>query len=165
MIDISGFGLTITIVAVQTFPMGFSVTQFSDDSDPLEIQDDEPGSFVMLYDGSLFSFTQANPILVKISVIAGTEDDLNLKILLGARRLVNSLLPIDDVTSMVINYPDGGKVLLSNGSILSGATADSITIDKRKRANIYTFVFGNSAGLQSPKQIISEVVQGGIGLL
>lgn len=164
MINISGFGLKATIVAIQTFPMGFTIQQFSDDADPLEIQDDVPGNYEMLYDGSLFAFTQANPILVKVSVIPNTEDDTNLKILLGARRMANSLLPVSDVTSMVISYPDGGKAILSNGTILSGPPADSVKSEGRKRSNTYSFAFGNSTGLQSSRQAISEIAQGVLGL-
>ena len=164
MIDVSGFGLKATIVAIQTFPMGFTVQQFADDVDPLEIQDDVPGGYEMLYDGSLFAYTQANPILVKISVLPGSEDDINLKILLGARRMANKLLPISDVTSLVVSYPDGGKAVFSNGSIISGPPADSIKQEGRKKGNTYLFAFGNSTGAQSTRQVVSEVIQGVVGL-
>lgn len=165
MIDLSGFGLKATVVAIQTFPMGFSISQFADDVDPLDIQDDVPGGYQMLYDGSLFSFTQANPILIKVGVIPGSEDDINLKILLGARRMSNSLLPISDVTSMVVSYPDGGRAVFSNGSIISGPPSDSIKNSGRKRGNTYMFAFGSSLGLQSVGQGLAEVGQGILGLL
>ncbi|MEG0207028.1 phage tail fiber protein [Citrobacter sp.] len=164
MIDVSGFGLKATIVALQSFPMGFTVQQFADDVDPLEVQDDVPGAYEMMYDGSLFAYTQANPILVKISVLPGSEDDVNLKILLASRRMANKLLPISDVTSMVISYPDGGKSIFSNGSIISGPPADSIKQEGRKKGNSYLFAFGNSTGAQNTKQIASEVIQGIAGL-
>lgn len=165
MIDVSGFGLKATIVALQSFPMGFTVQQFSDDIDPLEIQDDTPGAYEMLYDGSLFAYTQASPILVKISVLPGSEDDINLKILLSSRRMANKLLPISDVTSMVVSYPDGGKTVFSNGSIISGPPADSIKQEGRKRGNTYTFAFGTSIGAQATRQTVSEVIQGFVGLI
>lgn len=165
MIDVSGFGLSATIVAIQTFPMGFTVKQFADDVAPLEIQDDEPGGYEMLYDGGLFTFTKANPILIKIGVLPGSEDDINLKILLGARRMTSSLLPITDVTSMVVSYPDGGKAVFSNGSILSGPPADTIQQSGRKKGNVYTFAFGSSTGIQSGKQLVAEGIQTVLGFL
>lgn len=164
MIDVSGFGLKATIVAIQSFPMGFTVQQFSDDVDPLEIQDDVPGAYEMMYDGSLFAYTQANPILVKISVLPGSDDDVNLQILLSARRMTNKLLPISDVTSMVVSYPDGSKAIFSNGSIISGPPAASVKAEGRKKGNTYLFVFGSSAGAQTTTQVVSEAIQGIAGL-
>jgi hypothetical protein len=165
MIDVSGFGLKATVVAVQTFPMGFTIETFADDVDPLDIADDEPGGFEMLYDGQLFAFTKANPITVKVSVVPGSEDDINLKILLASRRAANNLLPISDVTTMVISYPDGGKSVFSMGSIMSGPPADSVKQEGRKKGNTYTFVFGSSTGIQNSRQLISEAAQGILGLL
>lgn len=165
MYDLSGFGLKATIVALQTFPMGFQVSDFADDVNPLEISDDEVAAYEMLYDGSLYAFTKAFPITVKISVIPGSDDDINLKILLAAKKVTSHLFPISDLTSMVVSYPDGGKAIFSNGTILSGPPADSITLGGRKKGNTFTFVFGAVGGAQSSRQIAASAVQFGLGLL
>ena len=33
--DISGFGTEVLLVAKSTFPVGFNITQFADDTDPV----------------------------------------------------------------------------------------------------------------------------------
>lgn len=164
MFDVSAFGTGVTIVALQTFPMGFQLSSFADDKDPLTIQDDEVGGFEPLYDGSLFCFTKANPIKVTVSVIPGSDDDINLKVLLGAKRVKKKIDIIPDVTSMVVSYPKAGYVVFSNGSIISGPPADSISAGRR-RGNSYTFVFGSVNGLQTPLQALSGIVQGALDFL
>lgn len=165
MINVSGFGSRVTIVALSSFPVGFTLSEFSDDADPLVFEETEPTSFEMLYDGSLFAFDKAAPVICKVSVIPGSNDDINLKILLQARKGAIQLVPIPDVTSMVITYPDDGRVMLTAGTILSGPMADSIVQQGRKKANTYTFAFGAFAGMQNGKQLAAEVVRNVLGLL
>lgn len=165
MVDISGFGSGITIVALQSFPMGFSVTQFSDDVDPVSAEEMEPTGYEPLYDGSLFFFDKTAPIKVNISVIPGSDDDINLKILLQSRKGSLSLIPLPDSTTMVVTYPNGGRVVLSDGSIVKGPVMDSVQNSGRKKGNTYTFVFGSFAGAQSPKEFIAGVGQTILGLL
>lgn len=148
MQNISGFGTSLTIIATQSFPFGFGVTKFADDVAPITHKEVEPTAYQELIDGSLFFFTQAAPVEVAISVIPGSEDDINLKILLQAQKGGIQLLPVPDVTSMVLSYPKG-KVMLTNGSIIRGPLMDSIGDTSRKNSNTYTFVFGNFAGAQN----------------
>jgi len=159
MIDISGFGASITVLAVQSFPVGFSLSQFADDQDPLAVEDIEATAYEMLMDGSIFIFDKAVPVKLMVAVIPGSSDDINLKILLQSRKGAASIIPLPDVTSMVISYPDGGKVIFTNGSIIKGPLADSIQLSGRKKGNVYTFVFGSFSGAQSAKQVISGLVQ------
>lgn len=163
MNDISGFGTGIVIVALQSFPMGFSVSKFADDVDPISAKDVEPTGYEMLYDGSLYAFDKAAPIEVAISVIPNSEDDINCKILLQSRKSAKRLFPVDDVTSMVVTYPDGGRAILSNGTILRGPMLDSIESIGRRKSNTYTFVFGSSTGAQSARQFVSGIAQAILG--
>lgn len=162
---IDGFGLGVTILALQSFPMGFSISQFADDVSPLEVEETEPVGYDMLYDGSLFAFDKAAPVKLSIGVIAGTTDDINLKILLQARKAASTIIPIPDITSAVITYGDGGRILLSNGTILRGPLGDTVQREGRKKGNVYTFVFGSFNGAQNVKEIIAGVAQAAIGLL
>lgn len=159
MIDVSGFGTGIVIVAVQAFPMGFTVNRFADDKDPIKAKEIATTGYEMLYDGSLFSFDKAAPSEIDISVIAGSEEDLNLKILLQSKKGSRRLLPIQDMTSMIITYPDGGRVALSNGTIISGPLVDTVLTNGRKEGNTYKFVFGSITGAQSATQLISGIGQ------
>lgn len=165
MIDISGFGTGITIVALQTFPMGFSVSQFADDIDPIDAKEIAAVGYEMLFDGSPFFYDKASVIEVKIGVIAGSDDDLNLKTLLQVKKGTVSILPISDVTTMVVTYPDKGRVVLSNGSIVSGPLLDSIQATGRKKGNTYTFAFGSFMGAQSAAELVSGIASSALSLI
>jgi hypothetical protein len=159
VIDISGFQTGIIVVALASFPVGFSLSQFADDVDPLTVDVTETTGYEMLYDGSLFAFDKAAPIKLSVSVIPGSADDINLKILLQARKGSKSIVNLPDITSIVITYPDGGRVMLSSGTILSGPLADTIQTTGRKKGNTYSFVFGSFAGAQNPIELASTVAR------
>lgn len=159
MFDISGFGTSISIVALKSFPVGFTVSDFADDIDPIVAEDVEPTGWELLYDGSVFTFDKAAPIKLTLGVIAGSQDDINLKILLQSRKASTKLLPFDDNTSAVITYPDGGRVILSNGALISGPLVDGIQSAGRKKGNAFSFVFGSFAGAQSRKEFVSTIAQ------
>lgn len=163
MIDISASGTEVTIIALQTFPIGFTVSSLADDVDPIQVEETETTGFEMLFDGSLFAYDKATPIKIGLAVIAGSSDDINLKIMLQSRKGNASILPFPDVTSAIFSYPDGGKVILSNGTILSGPLLDGVLSSGRKKSNLYTFAFGSFAGAQSRKEFISTIAQGFLG--
>lgn len=165
MQDISAFGTSITCLALSSFPMGFSISQFADDADPLSIEEIEPTGSEMLYDGSIFFFDKAAAVKLSISVIAGSDDDINMKILLQARKGTPSIIPLPDITSMAISYPDGGRIMLTNGSIYKGPIGDSLLASGRKKGNTYSFQFGSFAGAQSVKELIATVAQSVLSIL
>jgi hypothetical protein len=164
MHDVSGFGTTVSILATQTFPIGFTASNFADDKDPLKIEEIEPTGYEFLIDGSLFLFDKSAAIKVQLSVVAGSADDINLKIMLQARKGTSSIINLPDVTTMTIAYGNGGAVAFTNGSIISGPLADSITQAARKAGNTYTFVFGSFAGAQSVTEAVATAVQAIAGL-
>lgn len=159
MINISGYGTKVNIVALQTFPMGFTVKQFADDADPISVDQTEPVGYDLQFDGGIVVYDKAAVVRVSLSVIPNTDDDINLKLLLQARKGGFKWLPIQDVTSMVINYPDGGKVALTMGTIIDGPLADSIQSSGRRRSNTYTFVFSAFGGAQNSRQLITSGIQ------
>lgn len=159
MIDISGFGTGITVIATTSFPTGFTLTQFADDEDPLNVENTEVSGYEKLYDGSIFTYDKTSPLLLSVGLIPNTEDDINMKILMQMRKSSVHLLPLPDTTSMVICYPDGGKVAMSQGTVLSGPLADSLTTQGRRKGNVYHFVFGTFAGAQNATELVSTVAQ------
>jgi hypothetical protein len=159
MQNLSAFGTGITVVALSTFPVGFSLSEFADDSDPLVIDDVEPVGSENLVDGSIFFFDKAAPVKVVVSLIAGSQDDLNCKILLQARKGSSSIINIPDITSLVINYPSTGLVAFSEGSIVSGPLGDSIQQSGRFKGNKYTFMFGAFSGAQSFTELATDVLR------
>ncbi len=165
MIDISGFGTGITVISTTSFPYGFQIDAFADDEDPLNVENTEVSGYEKLYDGSIFTFDKTSPLLLSVGVIAGSDDDLNLKVLMQMRKSSPQLLPQIDTTSMVICYPDGGKVAMSNGTILSGPLADSLTAQGRRKGNVYHFVFGTFVGAQSATELVSSIAQNVLSLV
>jgi hypothetical protein len=165
MIDISGFGTGVTIIALSSFPMGLTVSQFADDQDAVTCEEIETSAWEMLYDGSLFSYDKAAPVIINLSVIAGSSDDTNLKILLQARKGASKIIPLPDVTSMVINSPTSGVVMLSNGTIFKGPLVDTVQSSGRKKGNTYSFAFGSFQGAQSALELVAGIAQAAIGFL
>lgn len=160
MIDIGGFGTKIQIVAIQTFPLGFEVSEFADDIEPISITPIELIGFKRLYDGDIFFHKKNTPVEIEISVTPNSSSDINMKILLQTAGLNKKFSPVRDILTMVVGYGDGGKVVFSKGSIVSGPPADSITADKRKSSNTYKFVFGTWDGAQSISQVMTGILDG-----
>lgn len=159
MIDISTAGSGITIFSLTSFPMGFHLSAFADDVDPLVVEPTEVTGFEKLYDGSIFAFDKCAPVLLSVAVIPNTPDDINLKIMLQKRKSSPSIIQVKDDCTMVIGYADGGRNVLSQGTILGGSIADSLTSVGRKKTNEYHFAFGSFDGFQSYRQVISFATQ------
>jgi hypothetical protein len=164
MENVSAFGTSINILATRSFPIGFQVKKLADDKDPLVIEEIEPTGHEFLVDGSLFIFDKATAIKVKISVVAGSDDDLNLKVMLQARKGTPSILNLPDITTMTILYGNNGSVMFTSGSIVSGPLGDSINQSGRYPSNTYTFVFSDFAGAQSVSEVINTAIQAITGL-
>jgi hypothetical protein len=164
MQDVSAFGTTISILATQSFPIGFTVNKFADDKDPLKIEDIEATGYEFLIDGSLFIFDKAAVIKVQVAVIAASEDDINFKTMLMSRKGSSGVLGLPDVTTMTISYGNGGVVVFTNGSIVSGPLGDSIEQSGRHPSNTYTFVFSDFAGAQSVSEVVNTALNAIAGL-
>ena len=93
------------------------------------------------------------------SAIPNTDDDINPKILLQKRKSKATFLELPDTVTMVVGYPDGGRNVLSSGSILGGSIADSLMSGGRKKSNTYHFVFGSFDGFQGFQQFVANVFQ------
>lgn len=165
MIDVSGFGLKATIVALNTFPSGFEVSQFPDETDALTFSNLEVSGYQMLFDGTLFIFDKAAPIIVDIAVLPNTTDDANLKMLLSVKQGMKSWLPFSDFTSMVIYYPEGGYTVLTQGSIVSGPVGDSLKQSGRKGSNTYRFAFGSVTNMQSASETALSIAENILSVL
>ena len=157
MIDISGFGTGVTIIALQSFPMGFTVSEFADDKDAIVCEPMEAAAWDMLYDGTLFAYNKASPVQISLSLIPGSDDDINMKILLQGNVSSSGILPLPNTTSMVINYPSG-LVMLGNGVLYRGPLTDSVQATGRKSGNTYDFAFGSFMGAQSPMEAVAGLI-------
>lgn len=84
MNDVSATGLALVVQASKTFPSGIFITQFADDADPLDLPAVDIAQTGMDINGNLVSWSTPTPQTVTINVLAGSEEDQNLAILLEA---------------------------------------------------------------------------------
>jgi len=141
MQDISGYGISASVAASNTFPSGFPVTQFADDADPVDAASIQLADKAMGVNGDLIVWSKANPILVVIAVIPGSDDDRNLSVLAEANRTAKGKAPARDVINMVITYPDGSTASLSQGKITDAIPTQAIASAGRMKSKPYGFVF------------------------
>lgn len=139
--DISGFGLRARLVASTTYPVGFDITRFSDDTDPLDVPVVAAAEVAMGLNGDLVSWGSANAILVNVSVIPGSDEDRALETLLEANRTARGRRPARDRINLTVIYPDGSQATASNGVILQGASAQSVASSGRLKTRTYNFAF------------------------
>jgi hypothetical protein len=141
--DISGFGLRVNVRASVTFPIGFNVTEFADDADPLDNPSLQVADKAMGLNGDLITWSTANPLLAALNVIPGSEADINLAILLEANRVGKGKTGARDKITMTTIYPDGSTVVSSKGRLTDGPAAKSVASAGRLKTNTYQFVFEN----------------------
>lgn len=146
MQNISGFGLSINIVASKTFPVGLYIDQFADDTDPTDLTNLQIADKAMGLNGDLIIWSKPNPITINVSVIPGSFADINLAILLEANRVGRGKIGARDVLIMNVNYPAGNFIILQNGAITDGPVASSVASSARLKSKTYSFAFENRIG-------------------
>lgn len=146
MQNISGFGFGVTLQASVTFPNGFDITQFADDADPFDTPEIKVADKKMGLNGDLIIWSTASPIEVKIAVVPGSDDDVNLAILLEANRVSAGKSSAQDVITLTGVYPQGPNLVLSPGIIEMGPVGTSIASAGRMKSKTYSFTFEARAG-------------------
>lgn len=140
---ISGAGLSITLVASVTFPNGITLTQFADDTDPLDFPDATIAEYGIGLNGHMVIWQKAIPLQINLSIIPSSTDDANLSILWEANRQKKNSNSVKDVISMSVNYPDGTVKSLVSGAILTGAPIKSVQQNGRYKTKTFGFIFEN----------------------
>jgi hypothetical protein len=143
--DISGFGMRINIIASQTFPSGFMVTQFADDADPFDLPSIQIADKAMGLNGDLVVWSKAAPIDVTINVIPGGEDDRNLQALTEANRVSKGKHSARDTITMTRIDVDGESLTMTNGRLTDAPVGSSVASAGRKKTSAYTFTFESKA--------------------
>lgn len=139
--NVSGFGAKCHIVSTATFPYGFALSKLADDIDPIVVEDLEIKKFEMLLDGSMLAYQTANPVLVSLSVIAGSVDDINLGVMLSASQIRGKLIKLPDTVLMTVSYPDDTISTFTRGAMLAGPPAKSVLVSGRYKTSTYKFAF------------------------
>lgn len=143
--DISGFGIQVRITASNTFPNGFTVTEFADDADPFDVAAQAIAETAMGLNGDLVNWSTATPIPMVLNVIPGSESDQNLAVLAEANRVGRGKQSARDVITAVAVYPNGETFTATEGKITNAMFANSVASAGRLKSKPYTFAFENRA--------------------
>lgn len=139
--EVSGFGTVVSIIANNTFPVGFTVTQFADDADPLDMASVQIADTAMGVNGDLISWARATMLPMVINVIPGSDDDLNLQILADSNRVGQGKNSANDVIRATVVYPDTTVVQLTGGKMTSAQFGRGIASNGRQKTKSYAFNF------------------------
>lgn len=146
--DISGVGLQIQLIASVTYPaIGVNITDFADDSDPLDFPSLQLADKAMGLNGDLVSWGTANAIPMTVNVIPGSDSDIALSILAEANRVGRGKKSAKDRITAVVMYPDGLPVTLTGGVLTDAMPANSVASAGRKKSKPYIFAFENKVGI------------------
>jgi len=146
MNNISGFGTVLNLVASSSFPSGFTITQFTDDTDPIDIAPMDLGDTAMGVNGDLIVWNKATAIKVTLSVIPDSDDDINLGILAENNRVGKGKISARDEITLTKISPDGRHTTFSNGILTNAPIGTSIAGSGRAKTKVYTFAFENKTG-------------------
>ena len=141
MFNISGFGLTVSLIASNTFPVGLLLTQWPDDQDAISFSDIEIGDAQMGVDGDMVFWSKAVPIKCTISAIPDSPTDLQLAVLLSANRVGVNKIGARDIIQMAIVQGNNNFGTFTNGGIISGPPFNGVQSSGRMFTKRYTFVF------------------------
>lgn len=144
--DITGYGLVVVLTASNTFPAGIAITQFADDSDPLDIAAIKIADTAMGLNGDGIKWSRAimNPMV--LNVIPNSVDDQNLAILANNNRVSQGSLNAQDVITAVIKYPDGTAITMNSGFITDAPFGTAVASAGRMKTKTYTFSFTGNTG-------------------
>jgi hypothetical protein len=143
MQDISAFGLQIQLIATSTFPVGFNITEFADDTDPFDVPSLQVADKAMGINGDLIVWSKANPILISISLVPGSLEDILMALLLEANRVGKGKISNADTITMVGEYPNGTIITLLQGRITDGPPGSAVSSAGRLKSKTYQFAFEN----------------------
>lgn len=141
--DISGYGLRANVKASITFPNGFDVTEWADDTDPLDSESIQIRDKAMGLNGDLVTWSKATPLPIAMGVIPNSEADKNLAALFEANRSGKGKTGVRDVVTITWVYPDGSTATFTEGAITDGPATLSVASAGRIKTNVYKFAFEN----------------------
>ncbi len=139
--NISGTGLVVVLQTTVTFPVALTISEFADDSDPLDIAALTIADSAMGLNGDLIVWAKANPIQMTLNVIPDGPDDTNLQILGDANRVGQGKVTAGDIINATLAYPDGSAVQLNGGILKQYMPGNSIAGSMRQKTKSYVFEF------------------------
>ena len=143
MADISGTGLVVTVIASNTFPIGFPILEFADDADPFDIPEMTIAETSMSLNGTLNSWSSATPIPLVINLTPDQAEDVSMNIIGEANRVGRGKQSARDIITLVGIYPNGRTVTLKSGKMTKYQSSTSVATNGRLKTKKYEFMFQN----------------------
>ncbi len=141
MYNISGYGLTVSLIASNTFPVGLLLNEWPDDQEAIAFPDIEIGDGQMGVNGQLITWSKAAPIKMTLSAIPDSPQDLQLAVLLLANRVGVNKIGARDVIQCVVVQGNLNVGSFVNGVIVSGPTFNGVQNTGRMTTKKYNFLF------------------------
>ena len=124
-----------------TFPNGITLSSWPADTDPLDSPALQIAQWQMGPNGDMILYKNPAPIEISWNTVAGSEEDKALEILFDANRVAKNKISYNDVITLVIQYPDGKSIVLTNGFLVRGTPVIGITGDGKLKHRQWTCVF------------------------
>jgi hypothetical protein len=143
-VDISAMGIKATLRAVPSYPVGFTMTQFADDGDSLNVPDMTIMSHAMGVNGDMVVWRTAVPCQVDINLIPGTDDCNNMENLFKLNLTQKNKVSSKDLITLTIEHPNGKVDVLTNGYIIAGKPIQDYSANGRAKTRTFRLVFENN---------------------
>lgn len=141
--NVSAFGLRVQVVASVTFPNGFTVTQFPDDADAIDMPETTVGEAGMGPNGDLIQWQRPNPLPFSMNVIPGSDDDQNLTTLFDANRVGKGKVGARDAITITVMYPDGRQATLAQAMCQTAVLVRGVAANGRAKTKNFKFLAEN----------------------
>lgn len=139
---ITGVNSSLRVVASVTFPAGFTVTEWADDADAIDITVKDIAEGAMGAGANMVVWNVPKNIEMTINVIPDSNSDRNLQLLAQANTAVaNKLVAKDVITATYVNQNSGAIQTFSNGALTKAAPANSVAQSSRLKSKQYSFIF------------------------
>lgn len=144
--DVSGFGSIVNIIASNTFPAGFPITQFSDDADAFDFPSVKIGDAAMGLNGDMVIWAKAVPLPGTISCIVGSESDNALQLIAKNNLVGKGKANAKDFITITVVYPDDTTVTFTGGKMTDAMFGKSASNAGRFKTRVYGFLFESVIG-------------------
>lgn len=142
--DISALGIKATIRAVPSYPVGFTLTQFADDGDSLNVPDMTIMQSGMGVNGDMVVWRTAVPCQIDINLIPDTDDCRNMENLFKLNMTQKNKVSSKDVLTLTVEHPNGRIDVLTNGYIIGGKPVQDYSANGRAKTRTFRMVFENN---------------------
>ena len=139
--NVTATGTKLTLYSDLTYPQGITIATLPAGTDPL----DSPAMTFAEYqtgpNGDLIVYKHPVPIVINFSTVAGSAEDTAMRILFDANRVAKNKMSVNDMITLVIQYPNDKTVVLTGGFLVSGTPVMGVSGDGKLKDSQWSCVF------------------------